>query len=214
MSFVQLMILLVALALLLAILYPAMLYNSLVALRNRVRNAFSQIEVQLKRRHDLIPSLVEMTKGYLRHESETLEAVVRARNQAVAATTAAAANPAHPGVMSALSGAEGVLNGALGRLLAVSEAYPELRSSQNMLQLGEELTSTENKVAFARQAFNDAVMHFNTRCESFPAVLLARPLGFLPAEPFELEGLDHHQTPKVDFSGARPSLPPGPGPIA
>lgn len=192
---------------LIALILPVTVYNGLVGMRNRVRNAFSQIEVQLKRRHDLIPNLVGLAKGYMAHESQTLEAVIQARNQAVTATSAAAANPTAAGAVKALAGAETALNASLGRLLAVSEAYPDLRSSKNMLQLGEELTSTENRVAFARQAYNDAVMHYNTRCESFPAVLVARALGFIPAESFELANLDHHQVPQIDLGAGKPGLP-------
>jgi LemA protein len=190
-----------------ALLVPVFVYNGLVGMRNRVRNAFSQIEVQLKRRHDLIPNLVGLAKGYMAHESQTLEAVIQARNQAVTATSAAAANPSAAGAVKALAGAETALNASLGRLLAVSEAYPDLRSSANMLQLGEELTSTENKVAFARQAYNDAVMHYNTRCQSFPAVLVSRALGFIPAESFELANLEHHQVPQIDLGSGKPGLP-------
>lgn len=152
-------------------------YNRLVELKNRFQNGFAQIEVQLKRRYDLIPNLVETAKGYLKHERETLEAVVAARNTALAGLQAAAANPGSAAAMTQLAGAEGALGSALGRLSVVMEAYPDLQASQNMQQLSEELTSTENKVAFARQAFNDAVMAYNSYKQSFPAVVLAGTFG-------------------------------------
>ena len=145
------------------------LYNALVAMRNRFKNAFAQIDVQLKRRYDLIPNLVETAKGYMQHERETLEAVIRARNTALTAAQAAGANPGNPAAMAPLGQAEGALAGVLGRLFALAEAYPDLKANQNMLALQEELTSTENKVAFARQAFHDAVMEYNIRRESLPA---------------------------------------------
>ncbi len=148
-------------------------YNGLVTRRNGYRNAFSQIDVQLKRRHDLIPNLVETAKGYLKHERETLEAVVTARNAALATARAAAAKPGDPAAMAALSGAEGALTGVLGRFLAVAEAYPDLKANANMMALQEELASTENRIAFARQAYNDAVMTYNNARETFPGLLLA-----------------------------------------
>ncbi|MET1079957.1 MAG: LemA family protein [Pseudomonas sp.] len=157
--------------------YIISLYNRLVALRNRFQNAFAQIEVQLKRRYDLIPNLVETAKGYLKHERETLEAVITARNTALAGLQAAAAAPGSAAAMQQLAGAEGALSGAMGRLSVVMEAYPDLKASANMLQVGEELTSTENKLAFARQAFNDAVMDYNSFKQSFPAVVLAGSFG-------------------------------------
>ena len=157
--------------------YVIAIYNQLVKLRNRFQNAFAQIEVQLKRRYDLIPNLVETAKGYLAHERETLEAVIAARNAAAAGLKAAAAQPGNPQSMAQLGGAEGLLNSAMGRLNVVMEAYPDLKASQNMQQLSEELSSTENKVAFARQAFNDAVMTYNTYKQSFPPVLLAASFG-------------------------------------
>lgn len=175
------------------------LYNGLVTLRNRFKNAFAQIDVQLKRRYDLIPNLVETAKGYLKHERETLEAVIQARNIASSAASSAAANPADPAALKQLAGAESGLTGALSRLLVVSEAYPELKANQNMLRLTEELTSTENKVAFARQAFNDAVMTYNTRRETFPTVLFAGALGFQPAELFTVESPAERVAPKVSF---------------
>jgi LemA protein len=175
------------------------IYNRLVALRNRYKNAFSQIDVQLKRRHDLIPNLVETAKGYLKHERETLEAVIQARNQAVTAQQQAGANPGDPAAMRALGSAEGQLTGMLGRLFALAEAYPDLKANQNMLALQEELRSTENKVAFARQAYNDAVMQYNTRRESFPDTLLAGPFNFREAQLFELESPQEREVPRVAF---------------
>jgi LemA protein len=175
-------------------------YNGLVALRNRFKNAFAQIEVQLKRRYDLIPNLVETAKGYLKHERETLEAVVQARNAAVSASGKAAAHPEDGGAIKGLAGAEGALSGALGRLFALAEAYPDLKANQNMMQLTEELTSTENKIAFARQAYNDAVMAYNTKRETFPTVLIAGMFNFLPAELFQVEDPGHREPVAVSFS--------------
>lgn len=174
-------------------------YNGLVTLRNRFKNAFSQIDVQLKRRYDLIPNLVETAKGYLKHERETLEAVVKARGAAVSANQKAASNPAAPGAMKDLVGAEAALGGALGRLMVVVEQYPDLKANQNMMQLTEELTSTENKVAFARQAYNDSVMAYNTECEKFPANIIAGMFAFSTAELFEVSGDAERQAPKVSF---------------
>lgn len=174
-------------------------YNGLVTLRNRFKNAFAQIDVQLKRRYDLIPNLVETAKGYLKHERDTLEAVIKARNIAAAAASAAAANPSDAHAMRGLLSAEAGLGGALSRLMVVSEAYPDLKANQNMMQLTEELTSTENKISFARQAYNDAVMLYNTRRETFPAVLLAGALGFQPAEPFKIEDPAERTAPEVRF---------------
>jgi len=153
------------------------IYNQLVALKNRFKNSFAQIEVQLKRRYDLIPNLVETAKGYLAHERETLEAVIAARNEAATALQAASQSGVDAAAIKQLSGAEGVLGGALGKLNVVMEAYPDLKASQNMQQLSEELTSTENRVAFARQGFNDAVMNYNTYRQSFPNVLIANFFG-------------------------------------
>jgi LemA protein len=162
---------------LLLFMYGVGVYNTLVRLRNRLENAFSQIEVQLKRRYDLIPNLVETVKGYMKHERETLEAVISARNQAVGGLQAAAAKPGDPAAMQQLAGAEAALGGALGRLFALSEAYPDLKANQNMAQLTEELTTTENKVAFARQAYNDSVTQYNTYRQSFPPVFFAGLFG-------------------------------------
>jgi len=175
-------------------------YNKLVALRNRFKNAFAQIDVQLKRRYDLIPNLVETAKGYLKHESSTLEAVIAARNSAVAANSRVAANPGDPAAMKELIAAESTLGGTLGRLFAVSEAYPNLKADTTMNNLMEELTSTENKVSFSRQAFNDSVMTYNTARESFPANIIAGMFNFLPAELFQIEDKAHKEAPKVSFS--------------
>ncbi len=174
-------------------------YNGLVRARNAYKNAFAQIDVQLKRRHDLIPNLVETAKGYMKHERETLEAVISARSGAVNAQAKAAANPGDPNAMQQLSGAENMLTQTLGRLFALSEAYPDLKANQNMMQLSEELTSTENKVAFARQHFNDSVMRYNNRRESFPANLVAGMFGFGPAALFEIEDPGQREAPQVSF---------------
>jgi LemA protein len=176
------------------------IYNGLVALRNRFKNAFAQIDVQLKRRYDLIPNLVETAKGYIKHERETLEAVIRARNSAQTAATAANANPGDPAAMQALGQAEGALTGVLGRMFALAEAYPDLKANQNMLSLQEELSSTENKVAFARQAFNDSVMDYNTKRESFPANIFAGMFSFGPAELLQAtESAEEKKAPQVKF---------------
>jgi len=175
-------------------------YNGLVTLRNRYKNAFSQIDVQLKRRYDLIPNLVETAKGYIKHERETLEAVITARNSAYSAGTQAAANPGDPQAMKNLSGAESGLSGALGRLFAVAEAYPDLKANQNMMQLSEELTSTENKISFARQAYNDSVMAYNTKREVFPSSIIAGIFNFTAAELFQIENPGEKETPKVSFT--------------
>lgn len=175
-------------------------YNQLVTLRNRFKNAFSQIDVQLKRRYDLIPNLVETAKGYLQHESKTLEAVTAARKIAQTAGGRAAANPGDPQAMRELAGAEAGLTGALGRLMAVAEAYPDLKANQNMLQLTEELTSTENKVAFARQAYNDSVMAYNTKRELFPTNIIAGIFNFAAAEVFQVENPAEREAPKVSFT--------------
>ncbi len=187
-------------AVVLVALYAIGEYNGLVTLRNRYKNAFAQIDVQLKRRYDLIPNLVETAKGYLKHERETLEAVIAARNSASAAGAQAAANPGDPQTMKALGGAESGLTGALGRLFAVAEAYPDLKANQNMMQLTEELTSTENKVSFARQAYNDSVMGYNTKREVFPSNIVAGMFNFGPAELFQIEKPEEKEAPKVSFS--------------
>ena len=176
-------------------------YNGLVASRNAFRNAFAQIDVQLQRRFDLIPNLVETAKGYLTHERDTLEAVIAARGAAVAGLSAAHASPGDPAAMAQLSAAQGQLNGALGRLLAVAEAYPDLKANQNMMQLTEELTSTENKVAFARQAYNDSVMAYNNRREVFPASLIANNFRFLPAALLDIpaDKAQMREAPQVRF---------------
>ncbi len=176
------------------------IYNSLVTLRNRFKNAFAQIDVQLKRRYDLIPNLVETAKGYLKHERETLEAVIKARNIAAAAAQTAAANPADSNAVRGLLSAEAGLGGALSRLMVVSEQYPDLKANQNMMQLTEELTSTENKISFARQAYNDSVMTYNTQRETFPSVILAGAFGFLPAELFKIDDPTERNAPKVSFT--------------
>ena len=176
------------------------IYNRLVQLRNRFKNAFAQIDVQLKRRYDLIPNLVETAKGYIKHERETLEAVIKARNQAVTAANAAGANPGNPAAMQGLSQAEGALTGMLGRLFALSEAYPDLKANQNMLAIQEELSSTENKVALARQAFNDSVMEYNTKRESFPDAIFAGMFGFSAAELLQAtESAEERKAPQVKF---------------
>ncbi len=191
---------LMALVLVVLVVWGVSLYNKLVGLRNRFKNAFSQIDVQLKRRYDLIPNLVEIAKGYMKHERETLEAVIKARNIAAAAAQTAAANPADGAAMKNLVSAEAGLGGALSRLLVVSEAYPELKANENMMRLTEELTSTENKIAFARQAYNDNVMVYNTTRETFPAVVIAGMLGFTTAELFKIEDPSERNAPKVNFS--------------
>ena len=176
------------------------IYNALVALRNRFKNAFAQIDVQLKRRYDLIPNLVETAKGYLKHERETLEAVIKARNIALAASQTAASNPADANAMKGLVSAETGLAGALSRLMVVSEQYPDLKANQNMMQLTEELTSTENKISFARQAYNDSVMSYNTARETFPNVIFSGMFGFQPAELFKIEDPTERNAPKVQFT--------------
>jgi len=181
------------------VLFGITIYNRLVAGRNRYQNAFAQIEVQLTRRHDLIPNLVETAKGYIKHERETLEAVINARNAAVSGLKAAAADPTNPEAIHKLSEAEQGLSGALGRLFALSEAYPDLKANENMMQLSEELTTTENKVAFARQAYNDMVMDYNTLRESFPNNFVAGWFAFRAAELLEIEDAAKREVPKVSF---------------
>ena len=181
--------------------WAIMIYNGLVTLRNRFKNSFSQIDVQLKRRYDLIPNLVETVKGYMAHERGTLEAVVKARGAAVSAAQVAAAAPGDPGAMRGLAQAEGALGGALGRLMAVFEQYPDLKANQNVLGLQEELASTENKVAFARQAFNDSVMEYNTKRESFPDNIFAGFFRFQAAELLQAtDSAEERKAPKVSFT--------------
>ena len=176
------------------------IYNRLINERNRVRNGFAQIDVQLTRRHDLIPNLVEAVKGYMKHERETLEAVIKARNVAVAALDAAKADPANAAAIQELGGAEGALGSVLGRLFALSEAYPDLKANQNMMQFQEELASTENKVAFSRQAFNDAVMGYNNTVENFPNNNIAGMFSFKLASFLEIEAEEMRDAPEVSFT--------------
>ncbi|MEN9672970.1 MAG: hypothetical protein RL553_1235 [Planctomycetota bacterium] len=183
----------------LVLLFAIGIYNGLVARRNRFKNGYGQIDVQLKRRYDLIPNLVEAVKGYMAHEKGTLEAVISARNQAANAGVKAAANPGDPEAMKTLMVAESSLGGTLGRLFALSEAYPDLKANQNMMQLQEELTSTENKVGFSRQAFNDSVMDYNIYRETFPNVIVAGLTGFVTAQQFTLENPTEREAPKVKF---------------
>lgn len=180
--------------------WMAMAYNRLVSYRNRFKNAFAQIDVQLTRRYDLIPNLVETAKGYMKHERETLEAVIDARNQAASAARQAAGSPEDANAIQQLMGAEGVLSGAMGRLFAVMESYPDLKANQNMMQLSEELTSTENRIAFARQAFNDAVTHYNTARESVPTNFVAGAFGFRRGELLEIEEPQKREAPQVSFT--------------
>ena len=185
--------------LILPFIFAIAIFNRLVTLRNVSKNAFAQIDVQLTRRHDLIPNLVETAKGYMKHERETLEAVIAARNVAVAGLKAAAADPASAAAMQQLGSAEGALSGVLGRLFALAEAYPDLKANQNMMQVSEELTSTENRVSFARQAYNDAVMEFNNAREIFPNSIIAGAFGFKPAALLEIEDAAKRAVPKVSF---------------
>jgi LemA protein len=181
------------------IVWPIAIYNRLVTARNGYKNAFAQIDVQLTRRYDLIPNLVETAKGYLAHERGTLEAVITARNSALAGLKAAAANPGNAQAIGQLASAEGALGGALGRLFALAEAYPDLKANQTMSQLMEELTSTENRVSFARQAYNDAVLGYNNACEVFPASLIAGAFAFVPATMLEIESPGKRTVPQVKF---------------
>ncbi|MGN6518624.1 MAG: LemA family protein [Dokdonella sp.] len=181
-------------------LYVVGLYNGLVGGRNAYKNAFAQIDVQLTRRYDLIPNLVETAKGYMKHERETLEAVIQARNVAMSGLGAAKANPGDTAAMQQLAGADNALTQSLGRLFALSEAYPDLKANQNMMQLSEELTSTENKVAFARQAYNDAVMDYNNRVEMFPGSIVANMFAFQHAQLLEIESEQKREVPKVSFT--------------
>ncbi len=183
----------------LLLLWAVGIYNGLVQVRNRFKNAFAQIDVQLKRRYDLIPNLVETAKGYMKHERETLEAVIAARNQAASAAKAAAAAPTDGSAMRALSGAEGALRGMLDRLMVVVERYPDLKANQNMMQLQEEIASTENRIAFARQAYNDEVMAYNIKREVFPSSLVATIFNFAAAQSLELESAAERQVPQVSF---------------
>ena len=183
-----------------AIFWVVGLYNKLVGARNGYKNAFAQIDVQLTRRYDLIPNLVETAKGYMKHERETLEAVIKARNSAMSGLKAAAANPGDAGAMTALAGAEGALGASLGRLFALAEAYPDLKANQNMMQLSEELTSTENKVAFARQAYNDSVMSYNNQREMFPGSIIAGMFNFIAAQLLEISKPEAREAPKVSFT--------------
>lgn len=180
-------------------LFVITIFNKLVALRNRFKNAFAQIDVQLKRRYDLIPNLVESAKAYLKHENETLTQVTNARNVAQAANQKAAANPGDPAAMTALIGAESAMGGAMSRLLVTMEQYPDLKANQTVAQLMEELSSTENKISFARQAYNDSVMTYNTSRETFPNVLVANPFGFQAAILFEIKVEAEREAPKVKF---------------
>ncbi len=175
-------------------------YNRLVGARNGYKNAFAQIDVQLTRRYDLIPNLVETAKGYMKHERETLEAVIKARNAAMSGLKTAAANPGDAAAMTQLAGAEGALGATLGRLFALAEAYPDLKANQNMMQLSEELTSTENKVAFARQAYNDAVMSYNNQVEMFPGSIVAGMFNFALAQLLEISKPEAREAPKVSFT--------------
>ena len=193
------MLIVIGALVLFAVMFVVGLYNKLVALRNRFKNAYAQIDVQLKRRYDLIPNLVETAKGYLKHERGTLEAVIAARNAASSANVRAAANPGDPAAMQQLVAAEGSLTGALGRLFALSEAYPDLKANTTMMSLMEELTSTENKVSFARQAYNDSVMVYNTQREVFPSSIIAGTFNFAPAELFVIDKPEQREAPKVQF---------------
>ncbi len=184
---------------LIVVIWAIAAYNNLVNLRNRVKNSFSQIDVQLTRRYDLIPNLVEAVKGYMSHERGTLEDVINARNSAVPMLKRAAADPSDPDAIKALAGAEATLGGTLGRLFALAESYPDLKANQNMMQLQEELASTENKVAFARQAFNDAVMSYNNGCQNFPGNLIANNFKFKHAEFLEMEQEEKREVPQVSF---------------
>jgi LemA protein len=191
----------IAAVILLIIVAVVGVFNKLVTYKNRYENAFAQIEVQLKRRHDLIPNLVETVKGYMAHERETLEAVIEARNQAASGLQAAAGDPSDPDAMKQLASAEGALGGAVGRLFALAEAYPDLKASENMKQLTEELTSTENKVSFARQAFNDSVTAYNTYKQSFPAVIFVGTFGHSKdASLLEFDSVAIAEPPKVSFA--------------
>lgn len=195
MSFLILLVVIVIFAF-----YAISIYNGLITARNAYKNAFAQIDVQLTRRYDLIPNLVETAKGYMKHEKETLEAVILARNSAVSGLSAAKANPGDPQAMQQLAGAENVLTQTLGKLFALSEAYPDLKANQNMMQLSEELTTTENKVAFARQAYNDSVMNYNNAREVFPSSIVANMFSFQQAELLEIDAPEKREAVKVSFT--------------
>jgi len=183
-----------------AIIMIVSIYNSMVTFRNRYKNAYSQIDVQLKRRYNLIPNLVETAKGYMQHEKETLEAVIKARNSALSASKKASENPGDAASMAGLAGAEALLTGSLGKLFALSENYPDLKANQNMMQLSEELSSTENRISFARQAFNDAVTIYNTACEKFPNNMISNMFNFKQAQLLEsTESPEERKAPKVSF---------------
>jgi LemA protein len=184
---------------LVVVIYGVAIYNGLVELRNRVKNAYAQIDVQLQRRYDLIPNLVETAKGYMAHERETLEAVIAARNAAQSAARRAGGDPTAAGAMHELAGAEAALGGMLTRFFALAEAYPDLKANQNMMQLQEEIASTENRVAFARQAYNDAVMNYNVKREQFPDSFVANSFNFAVAETWQLENAEARAAPKVSF---------------
>ena len=192
-------ILLILAVVLIAVVAAIGIYNSLVTLRQRYKNAFAQIDVQLKRRYDLIPNLVETAKGYMKHERETLEAVIQARNQALTAAQQAGGNAGSPEAMQSLNRAEGALTGAMRQMMLVVERYPELKADRNMALLQEEITATENKVAFSRQAYNDAVTAYNTKREIFPATLFAALFGFQPATLFETAQPAEREAPRVQF---------------
>jgi len=192
---------LVFLAIIVAVvLYAVGIYNALVNFRNRVKNAFAQIDVQLTRRYDLIPNLIEAVKGYMKHERETLEAVINARNTAMSSLDAAKVDPSNGDAIQKLGAAEGLLGGALGRLFALSEAYPDLKANQNMMQFQEELSSTENKVAFSRQAFNDAVLAYNNKAENFPNNVIAGMFRFESASFLEIQSEEKREVPEVSFT--------------
>ncbi len=182
------------------VIWAISIYNRLINERNRVRNGFAQIDVQLTRRYDLIPNLVEAVKGYMKHERETLEGVIKARNAAASALEAAKADPANAAAIQELGASEGALGAVLGRLFALSEAYPDLKANENMLHFQEELSSTENKVAFARQAFNDAVMGYNNTAENFPNNIIAGTFGFELASFLEIESEEKREVPEVSFT--------------
>ena len=195
----SIVLIVIVVVIVLGILFFVAIYNKLIQLKNRFKNAFAQIDVQLKRRYDLIPNLVETAKGYMKHEREVLESVIKARNQASSAMEKASADPGNSEAIQGLIGAESALSGTLGRLFALVEAYPDLKANQNMMQLSEELTATENKVSFARQAFNDAVMAYNTAREVFPNNIVANMFAFKEAQLFEIKVEAEKEAPKVSF---------------